>query len=263
MKKHNLQNKKLDQIASNLFKAASVNDDDIEKIVAKPQLFASIEAEIKTAERKLQIKQNPSLVSLDWIKSSFINHPLALSAFAVLAILIISVTVITTGNQASIQPTQEIVKKEIQPKVVQIENSIIPSDADEEEDSVNDKQIAVKRENRETRKYVRKINWEKPPKVSEKKSGKSDRVQKPKIEKINSPQVSEKETQKVFYSLPFNENRATENEDLQIVSTELSNSELFNLGVNVQLENEEAKVKTELLIGIDGTARALRFVKEY
>ena len=63
----------------------------------------------------------------------------------------------------------------------------------------------------------------------------------------------------VFYALPYAGH--SEAEDLRIVRTELSPKSLFALGVNVSVENESAKIKTDLLVGTDGQARAIRFVK--
>ena len=63
--------------------------------------------------------------------------------------------------------------------------------------------------------------------------------------------------------MPFNANREFGNENLQIVKAELSQSELFALGINLQLENNFSKIKTELLIGEDGVARAIRVVEKF
>jgi hypothetical protein len=65
----------------------------------------------------------------------------------------------------------------------------------------------------------------------------------------------------VFYSLAVGRNWEESGEDLQIVRAEISRSELFALGINLSVENESAKVKTDLLVGADGLARAFRFVE--
>jgi hypothetical protein len=71
----------------------------------------------------------------------------------------------------------------------------------------------------------------------------------------------ESETEGEFYALAHAGNLGEAGEDLRIIRTELSRSSLFALGVNLPIENETEKIKTDLLVGADGVAKAIRFVK--
>ena len=63
-----------------------------------------------------------------------------------------------------------------------------------------------------------------------------------------------------FYALT-NAGNLEDAAELKIIRTELSRASLFALGVNLPIENETEKFKTDLLVGSDGVARAIRFVK--
>jgi hypothetical protein len=64
-----------------------------------------------------------------------------------------------------------------------------------------------------------------------------------------------------FYALTYTANPVEPGEHLKIVRAELSRASLFALGVNLPIENESGKIKTDLLVGADGIAKAIRFVK--
>jgi hypothetical protein len=69
------------------------------------------------------------------------------------------------------------------------------------------------------------------------------------------------ETEIDFYPLAFAENLDEAKEDGKILRVELSRSSLLALGLNPPLGDEAAKFKTDLLVGSDGVARGIRFVK--
>jgi hypothetical protein len=75
-------------------------------------------------------------------------------------------------------------------------------------------------------------------------------------------QFNQNEPTGEFYALAFAGNPGENGEELQIVRAELSRSSLFALGVNLPIENESEKIKTDLLVGADGVARAIRFVNK-
>lgn len=249
MKRQNLKNKEIDQIGGNLLKVTKPSNEEIEKVAANPQLFDSIKTRIK-ADEQLHLETKHGFVNWNWLKLSFINRQAAISAVAILVVFVIFSALIVVRNQESMQTAekQKIVKTKIQPKITKTESSLQDSETESEKD------FASKSEKSDINEQI----------ASKKKSSnKPKRVQKQKIVRKESPQVAKKEPQKVFYSLLFTENDEIGNENLQIVSTKLSRSELFALGVNLQLENETSTVETELLIGEDGVARAIRVVEKY
>ncbi|MCA1608863.1 MAG: hypothetical protein LC730_05315, partial [Acidobacteria bacterium] len=63
-----------------------------------------------------------------------------------------------------------------------------------------------------------------------------------------------------FYPLAAFDSQTAMNES-RIVRVDLPRSSLLSLGVNIPLESEMATVKTDLLLGPDGVARAIRLVE--
>lgn len=70
----------------------------------------------------------------------------------------------------------------------------------------------------------------------------------------SEPQVSE------FYALNFAPNTEEIYQDGRIIRVDLSRTSLFALGVNIPLENGAVTIKTDLLVGPDGVAQAIRLV---
>lgn len=75
------------------------------------------------------------------------------------------------------------------------------------------------------------------------------------IPKIESEEAIE------FYQLTFAGNLKSSEEELQVVRVELPRSSLIALGLKLPIENEEAQIKTDLLVSSDGITRAIRLVK--
>jgi hypothetical protein len=64
-----------------------------------------------------------------------------------------------------------------------------------------------------------------------------------------------------FYAVTFAGSPGEAGEDLRIIRADLPRSSLFALGVNLPVENETTKIKTDLLVGADGVVRAIRLVE--
>lgn len=267
MKRQNLKNKEIDQIGSRLLKFTKQSNEEIEKIVGNPHLFDSIQTRIK-ADEQSNLEPEHGLAVWSWLKLSFINRQAAMSAVAIPIGFIVFATAIVVIKQESTQIAKGIVEPKIQSEIMKAGNLINDSETEIEKDFVSeksesDKLIISKKKSSKPSKDFTKADSVKSQRTSAKSSVKPKRVKKQKIVKEESPQVAKKEPQKIFYSLPFAENNEAANENLQIVSTELSRSELFALGLDVQLENESSTVETELLVGNDGIARAIRVVEKY
>lgn len=269
MKRQNLKNKEIDQIGSRLLKVTKPSNEEIEKIISEPHLFDSIQMRIK-ADEQLHIEAEHGFADWSWLKLSFLNRQMVVSAVAILVVFMVFAALIFVKDQESANVAEEkkIVNPKVQSELTKVEDSLNDSETEVEKDFVskksgNDKKIISKKKSYKPSKQIRKTNSAKIQQVSAKSSDKPKRVKPQKIVKEESPQVAKKEPQKIFYSLPFAENSETGNENLQVVSTKLSRSELFALGVNLQLENENSTVETELLVGDDGVARAIRVVEKY
>lgn len=247
MNQRNLQNENLDRIARRLLDAARVSDENIEKIVAAPNLFDSIKNRIES--EKSELHKNQFSIKL------FAN-PLFLKwqTTAVFALLLISIAAFVinskTGNSSvtlseqTFAPTKQ--NEEIQSNETQ---RIIPNDI------LKNPPLAVKinepaseiRQNRVNLKNLQ--NLVKTRKLTARKTP-------PKLKTI----PNQIDSAGKFYALNYAGISADPNSEVKIVRAELSRSALFALGVNLPLENETEKIKTDLLVGDDGVARAIRFV---
>lgn len=243
MKERDLQNQRLDRIGRKMLEAARVRDEEIEKIIHAPQLFNAVKARIKTEE---QSRRKPKRFFGDWAarSASFWNRQTAAAAFTILIVLTAGAAVIIFKKQDSPQLAEQTIKPEMRPQVARDENPSPPlgikkTTLPATKNRVKTERIALKSETAKLPIPVRKPNPVKPS------------------------QSPKKQQQEIFYSLGIGGHWEASGEDLQIVRAELSRSELFALGVNLPPENEAPKIKTDLLVGADGVARAFRFVEKF
>lgn len=236
MGKQDLQNKRLDEIGRELLEAAAVRGDEIERIAAAPHLFDSIKAKIKTEEQRRKPKR---------FVVNFRNWQTATGAFAILFILAIGASLFIFRTKDSGQTAKQ--NPQIPEQINQDENPMpqmvqdFPEFPAQKNPSVKNRIIAQKADFKpETPKLKNQTRRTIPTK----------RLQSQK-----------NEAEGAFYSLALAGQWEADGEDLQIVRAELSRSQLFALGVNVPVENETAKIKTDLLVGSNGVPRAIRFVE--
>ncbi len=267
MKGQKPENKELDRIGSRLLTITKTPDAEIEKVVGSSQLFASIQRQIES-DGKSNTKMEHGFVKWNWLKSSFLNRQAAISASAILVVFAVFAALVFVKNQESTNAALEKkikTKPQIQPETAKNEELLNDSEIAEDftpKKSESNKQIIFGITDKSS-KPIRKTNPAKSRNILAKNSDKPKRLKTQKNVNEDQTRVAKKEPQKIFYSLPFAETGETGNENLRLVSTEFSRSELFALGVNLQLENENSTVKTELLVGQDGIARAIRLVEKY
>lgn len=242
MSKQDLQNKRLDQIGRKLLEAASAREEEIERIVAAPQLFDSVKASIKTNRAERSSK------GLFGFRAAFPvwSWQKAAGAFALLAVFAIGLVgvIVFIKYDSSSQPAEQVVVPEIQ-------TPITPADIPQpviEASPQNEKAKSFVVKNRiHARRTVLKTEKAALPKPARKAN-----VVK---------RQTKSEVLGDFYALTYAGNLGETGEDWQIIRTEISRSSLFALGVNLSIENESEKLKTDLLVGSDGIPRAIRFVK--
>lgn len=243
MRKRNLQNERLDQIGRRLLEAASVENSEIEKIVAAPKLFDAIKARIKTEEQRRAPKS--FLASRGF--TAFWNWQSFSAVSAAVLLLFLSVFGLVWFDRLEQQiehvsvPAVENDFGALEPLSLPQTFTALPKNSQTEarlgKTPVTVRQVAAKIEKTEKRKSSVKAKSERKPKSIDKK------------------------TSSEFYALTYAGNIGSEGEQLQIVRTELSPSSLFSMGVNLPIENSPEKIKADLLIGTDGIARAIRFVE--
>jgi len=242
MNRQDLQNKRLDEIGRELLETARVSNDELDRIAASPKLFDAVKAGIKAERRERQSKRffgnRQSL--LVW------NRQKTFAALAVLTLFALGLFVFSKRDSspalaektnlpqiklpiAPVKISPPIVNPEAPPEFVETKNSV-------------PKNRAI------FRKAVFKNENAALPK------------QKPRRKNLlKSPPPIEPEGE--FYALAHTGIASETGENLRIVRAELSRSSLFALGVNLPIENESEKIKTDLLVGADGVAKAIRFVK--
>lgn len=232
--KDKLQNENLEQMGRSLFKTTRPRTEAVEKIVSQPHLLASVKERIKADQ---QAVGQQHLTSPQRSNSWLWNWRTAAGA---LSLLTLGSALLVFQKEDSRQTAERIIPNEFQTSTAE---AVEPPKI-EEKGLINS---AVKRKT-DTGKVTHKPNI----------TNKPDRIPKTKVPKtVKSPQ---KPGSEIFYSLTTGGNLEYSGEDLRVVRTELSKSDLLALGINLPLENEEVRLKTILLIGEDGVARAFRFV---
>lgn len=242
MKNRNLQSKNLDRIGRELLEAARISNDEIEQIVASPHLFDSVKARIKTEQRERPTESvsgsRRHLFVWNWQRTSAAFAVSALFVFGLYGFFVMNKV---SPNEEQIAKTPQISLENAPAKVLQQPESRenAPEVAQKEKSPVKPffRQAALKKEKVKTQNTVRKNNSPKKP------------------DTVESDPVRE------FYALNYIGSPNETGEALRVVRAELSRSELFAMGVNLPIENEPEKVKTDLLVGTDGVARAIRIVE--
>jgi hypothetical protein len=244
MNKRNLQNGELDRIGRKLFDAARARTEEIEQIVGSPVLFNSVKARIVIEKRE----RNSKSVSVGWTNLQIWNRQ-RIAAAALFLFFAGVFGLIGISKFTLQQSVEQAAAPEIQPKIQQIEISQ-PADSTFGE---SPKIVKIKNPAMESPKIIKQ-------KVFAGKTLKTRNsvTRKPNRQKRFEPKQNEFVGE--FYALTFAGNPGETGQEVHIVRTELSRSSLFALGVNLPIENESPKIKTDLLIGTDGIARAIRFV---
>ncbi len=241
MNKRNLQNEELNRIGRKLLDAGRVRNEEIEQIIASPMLFDAVKTRIETERQR----RNSKSVSSGWASFQIWNWQKA--AAAVLLLFIVgAIGLIGFNKFTKQQEVYHVAAPKIHPQFERIEILPFPPTNQSLENSpviLKTKNFAVK-----------------SPKIAKQKISINKIL---KAQKPNQPrklQLKQEKPLGEFYALAFAGNPGETGEELRIVRAELSRSSLFALGVNLPIENESEKIKTDLLVGADGVARAIRFV---
>jgi len=223
------QNEDLERRGRSLLKAGMVRADEIERIVSKPELFASIRSRIAAEEAK----NRPAGFLHVWRMQLAFSGGLA--AIAVAAAL--AAFAVFSGNDK--QPEMAYVVEPPPDEVIQ-ESQPQPAPAIE----------SAPVETRPQRSYG-------PPtsvtaKMFRRKETKRSAV----------PQKQEKAVDLgEFYALAHVPNAPEAALDTQVIRVEVPRASLVALGINVPLDSSSENVKTDLLVGSDGVPRAIRLVE--
>ncbi|HEX8247087.1 MAG TPA: hypothetical protein VF599_02800 [Pyrinomonadaceae bacterium] len=246
MKKRNLQNERLDRIGRKLLEARRVSaGEELDKIVGAPQLFEAVKAGIRAERRERRSKSR----SGNWQSLLVWNRQKTVAALAVLMIFALGAfgLIAFTKQDSSATLAEKITLPEIRLPFAPVE---IPPPAEtfEAPPEIAKTENSARKNRVIFRKAVFKNEAAALPKRAPRKKNPVRRQ-------------TEIEPDGEFYALTYGGNPGEAGEDLRIIRAELSRASLFALGVNLPIENESEKIKTDLLVGADGVAKAIRFVK--
>ncbi|MDQ3799929.1 MAG: hypothetical protein M3384_10785 [Acidobacteriota bacterium] len=256
MKKRDLQKADLDRIGRKLLETTRVADDELDQIVGSPQLFDAVKARIKAEERQQKRERQPrigfagwqSLLARNWQKTGA-----ALAVLTLFALGAFGVIVLTKQKDLSIASDERVAPPpqiQFAPAPVNIPQPTITATGEDLPEIEKIKNSAPENGLNFQKAVFRKEIAALPKQTPRKRNFAQQQRRQNEIDPDGE-----------FYALTSAGNPGEAGEDLRIVRAELSRASLFALGVNLPIENESEKIKTDLLVGADGVAKAIRFVR--
>jgi hypothetical protein len=233
------EKEKIERIERRLLKARRINADELQAIVSAPQFFEQINARIK-AEQSVRdaqdnLRKQPIFSFLNWQRLGLVFGVLTIFLAAIVSLIIFTRADLTTA-----QLIETVKPLEIQRTIAAVDEptSFNVNRETENKDRNTPERIAFKNKASKLKTQVSRINSSK-----------------------KLPRAVRDEPEEEFYPLAFTENFEEAKEDGKVIRVELSRSSLLALGLNPPMDDEAVKVKTDLLLGSDGVARGIRFVK--
>jgi hypothetical protein len=225
MNKQEAKTEKLNRVGRQLLESTRIQDEEIERILAAPQLFNLVKARIE--EQKIKQTKSVFFAVLNWQK-----RRLSFGSAALLPVVIMVLLSVFAGWNSSLN--FEAAKMSVP------ENQLVSS---EDEGLFASLGLAEP----ETPNLAKRSGLTKLP--------------KPLLKSKQQPLPKVVEEEQEFYPLTFVGDLEDMQADAQIVRVELPRSSLIALGVNPPAENAAEKIKTEFLIGSDVVTRGIRFLK--
>jgi hypothetical protein len=231
MKKLDVTNKEVYRIGDKVLNALRLPHEEIEKIAAAPHLFDPI----RTAIDSEQTRFGTGHSLIGWHGFRDLNRQTALATLGVFVAFVggvIGIVRLATQSYFS-----SVVVHDIHGEIEPVD---VPQLAPAVFDSFEIQSYVI-----EPHQYVRKGGRERPHVM---KARSVKRRAHPQTEEFGE-----------FQALTFAYDPEAD-ENGQIVRVELPRSSLLAMGIDMQVENESAKIKAELLIGEDGIMKAVRVV---
>ncbi|PYS98820.1 MAG: hypothetical protein DMF63_14625 [Acidobacteria bacterium] len=216
-----LDNEKLDEIGKAVIKAGSIRVQNIDQIVAKPDLFDGVRRRISTETRGKN-------------RATGIMRPGFAAAGTILLIAIASFAFFSLRSK----PVQVAGKSDPQPvktdepgHFLRPDNLVVDRPSVRETAPVRSERISMPRQAERSAMRARPIS---------------------------ARQVDD---QNEFYALSYAGDPNETERGGRIVRVDISRASLFAMGFDLPLENESETVRADLLVGSDGVTRAVRVVK--
>lgn len=241
MKRRILKNENLDRLGREIVGAASKRkSEEIKKILNSPTLFQSVRKRIES-DRRIRGSKNASFSRRN---NFYLLSWQQLAAISVILLFFIFSAIVFYNLERS---------QIVQIGAPEISSPAKPLEIPPPEARAEEKQSEfVKADFRESIKRRPQIF-----------TGERVKARNAQINPVSQRKSKSKQTLPPveFYALGSASNTVQPGEELKVVRTELSRAELFALGVNLSIENGPEKIKTDMLVGRDGVARAFRIVE--
>jgi hypothetical protein len=229
MRMRNLSGKSVDRIGRKMLKAIRVPDKKIDAIVASETLFDPVREAVHA-----QLPQDAPAPFLVLIKACVRRWQVVLPAAAAV-FLIAGLALYVTREKSAVPQVGENIHQQDLPT----ESLPVP-----------------------TEKFDDSVASCCPVTISERKSL-TRRPMTPVRHVVQQPRYPEVEQVSEFHAFPYVGGVSQINGESQIVRVELPRSSLFAMGIDLPVENQATtKVKADLLIGEDGSLRAVRIVNQ-
>ncbi len=231
-----LSDEQIDRIAKNLLRDFAPDDETLDEIAGSPRLWWNVRSSIEAEKGRRR-------------QSFFARFRQPVPVFGALAVLVcLGLTALfvsfkddshsTVAEQKSVQSQKIIDAPEVAPSGLPSEKPEIPNDPPSGKVSVE--------------------NTEPPVKLAAAKRGRENPAkQAPKPSKQVTSTDKREETKTDFIALSY----AAETDSGQIVRVKVPSSMMVSLGVKTTVEKESEMVSAEVVIGDDGMARAIRFIR--
>lgn len=233
----------LDRLAKNLLQDFTPDDETLDEIAGSPQIWRNVRNRIETEKARREA---------GWLAA--LRPPiLAFGALAVLICLGLTILFLSFGNHpeplsaGEKSPQNMVGKASERPEPA----TVVPPKIDPENREISPKskpapeKTAVKNAVPKIRPAAKNQIRETPAKQSADPS-----------EKTVAPTPAE-ETKTDFIALSY----AADTDSGQIVRVKVPSSMMVSLGVTTNVEKESEMVNAEVVIGDDGLARAIRFIR--
>lgn len=230
MIKRNLNNQQLDSIGKAIFTRESIPATEIDRIVANPQLFAQVTSRIQNTPAASAKTSSIALPTRRYVY--------AWSGMALAFVTVFGFVALRYYNQTPVKAPVSIAVLNQVPDAVpgKVAGFKVPPQPNTGKLSASPATKYEKDEPRYEQAIVRTVTPRRRPETK--------------------PTAAEDK----FFPVSYTGDPVEMAGGGQVIRVEMKRSSLFALGVDLPLENDDAVVKADLLVGRDGVTRAVRLV---
>ena len=240
-----LSDEQVDRIAKNLLKDFALDDAALDEIAASPRLWWNVRKAVETEKARRE---------KSWF-AAFRPQILAFGALAVLVCFGLAILFLNFRNTSNapvaetnlVQSATEEIARTPQDNV-----NVSPKD-DSENPEIPKQNVTTPAEKITAKNAAPKSKLVAKNQRRENSAKQSDKPSRKEI----SPEAAVEETKTDFIALSY----AANTESGQIVRVKVPSAMMVSLGVKANVENSSELVSAEVIIGDDGLARAIRFIR--